>query len=375
MDRRTALVNLSSLGAAVALGSLGRADAEQRGDAPMARKLRKIATEEACTIPEVAAALRDVVRAGGSNLDLPLLATIYDAPTGTQPRFLPELLDVDSQRLADMDRHGVQMHLLALTAPGVQMFDANTASSLARVANDRLSELVRRHPTRYAALASFAPHDPRRAVQEMERAIRTLKFSGFMVNSHTNNEYLDQPRYWPILEAAEALDAPLYIHPRAPSDGMAAPFRDYRLEGAAWGYGVETGTHAVRLMLSGVLDRFPKLRIVIGHMGEALPFWMWRLDFMAAPGARAAGRRNQLKPSEYFQRHFAITTSGVEDPLALRYCIDKIGADHIMWAIDYPYQPTGPAVAFIESAPISEKQREQIAHKNAERIFRIAAPH
>lgn len=108
----------------------------------------------------------------------------------------------------------------------------------------------------------------------MERAIRTLKFSGFMVNSHTNNEYLDRPHYWPILEAAEALDAPLYIHPRAPSDGMAEPCRDYRLEGAAWGYGIETGTHAVRLMVSGVLDRFPKLRVVIGHMGEALPFWM-----------------------------------------------------------------------------------------------------
>jgi 5-carboxyvanillate decarboxylase len=350
-----------------------RANAEQRGDPPRARSLRKIATEEACTIPEVATALREVVRAGGSNLDLPLLATIYDAPAGTQPRFLPELLDLDSQRLADMDRHGVQMHLLALTAPGVQMFDADTATSLARVANDRLAELVRRHPTRYAALATFAPQDPRRAVQEMERAIKTLKFNGFMVNSHTNNEYLDQPRYRPILEAAEALDAPLYIHPRAPSDGMAGPFRDYRLEGAAWGYGVETGTHAVRLMLSGVLDRFPKLRVVIGHMGEALPFWMWRLDFMAAPGARAAGRSNQLKPSEYFQRNFAITTSGVEDPLVLRYCIDKIGADHIMWAIDYPYQPTGPAVAFIESAPMSEVQREQIAYKNAERIFRIGS--
>jgi 5-carboxyvanillate decarboxylase len=159
----------------------------------------------------------------------------------------------------------------------------------------------------------------------MERSIKNLKFNGFIVKSHINNEYLDQQRYWPILESAEALEAPLYIHPRAPSDGMAAPFRDYRLEGAAWGYGIETGTHAVRLMLSGVLDRFPKLKIVIGHMGEALPFWMWRLDFMAAPGACAAGRSNQLKPSEYFQRNFAITTSGVEDPLALRYCTTKSG--------------------------------------------------
>jgi len=371
MDRRTALASLSTLGIGATLGSLGRADAAQgvAGRAPS--KLRKIATEEAFTIPEVANAFREVVRAGGSNLDLRLLSTIYDAPSGTPPRFLPELLDLEAQRLTDMDRNGVEMQLLSLTAPGVQMFDVNTGTSLAIVANDRLAEVVRRHPTRYAALASFAPQDPRRAVQEMERAIKTLRFNGFIVNSHTNNEYLDQPRYWPILEAAEDLDAPLYIHPRAPSDGMAAPFRDYRLESAAWGYGVETGTHAVRLMLSGVLDRFPKLKIVIGHMGEGLPFWMWRLDFMGAPGARAAGRTNQLKPSEYFQRNFAITTSGVEDPLALRYCIDRIGIDRIMWAIDYPYQPTAPAVAFIESAPISETDREKIAHKNAERLFRI----
>ena len=119
-------------------------------------------------------------------------------------------------------------------------------------------------------------------------ALRFVRLSGFLVNSHTDNLYLDDPRFWPILEAAEALDAPLYIHPRAPSDGMAAPFRDYRMEGSIWGYGMETGTHAVRLMLSGVLDRFPRLRIVLGHMGEALPFWLWRLDYMAAPGSRAA---------------------------------------------------------------------------------------
>lgn len=373
MDRRTALARLSSLGIGATLGSLGRTATAHGDVAQPASKLRKIATEEACTVPEIVSALRDVVRAGGNNLDLPLLQTIYNAPTGTQPRFLPELLDLETHRLADMDRHGVEMHLLSLTAPGVQMFDADTGTSLATVANDRLAEVVRRHPTRYAALASFAPQDPGRAVREMERATKTLKFNGFIVNSHTNNEYLDQPRYWPILEAAEALDAPLYIHPRAPSDGMAGPFRDYRLDGAAWGYGVETGTHAVRLMLSGVLDRFPKLKIVIGHMGEALPFWMWRLDFMAAPGARAAGRSNQLKPSEYFPRNFAITTSGVEDPLALRYCIDRIGADNIMWAIDYPYQPTGPAVAFIESAPMSDTHRQKIAYQNAERIFRITA--
>jgi predicted TIM-barrel fold metal-dependent hydrolase len=151
---------------------------------------------------------------------------------------------------------------------------------------------------------------------------------------------------------------------------MAGPFRDYRLEGAIWGYAVEAGTHALRLMLSGVLDRFPDLRIVLGHMGEALPFWLWRLDFMASPGSRAA-LRNQLKPSEYMQRNFAITTSGVEDPLVLRFCIDKIGVDRIMWAIDYPYQPTAPAVKFLQSASLTDQERAQIAFQNAERIFRI----
>ena len=332
----------------------------------------------------IAAALRDVVRRGGPNLDLKLLRLIYDtpadAPSGASSpagsrdalarTFLPRLLDLGAGRLADMDASGVDVHLLSLTMPGVQMFDPATAVSLARLSNDRLSEAVRRYPMRFAGLASFAPQDPPAAVKEMERAVNTLKLNGFLVNSHTQNGYLDEPRFWPILEAAEALDAPLYIHPRAPSDGMAAPFRDYRMEGSIWGYGMEAGTHAVRLILSGVLDRFPRLRIVLGHMGEAVPFWLWRLDYMAAPGSRA-DLRNALKASEYFQRNFAITTSGLEDPLALRFCVDKIGIDNIMWAIDYPYQPTAPAVAFLDSAPLSDQERERIAHGNAERIFRL----
>jgi predicted TIM-barrel fold metal-dependent hydrolase len=354
------------------------------------KRLRKIATEEAFMIPEIAEGLRAVVRRGGASLDLQLLAQLYAAgearpvaagsPAGSPGNrdqaarlMLPRLLDLHSERVADMDANGVDMHVLSLTMPGVQMFDPDTAVALARVANDRLHDAVRRHPTRFAGLASFAPQLPDVAAKEMERAVRKLGLHGFIVNSHTDNGYLDEQRFWPILEAAEALGAPLYIHPRAPSDGMARPFTDYRIEGAIWGYGVETGTHVVRLMMSGVLDRFPRLRIVIGHMGEALPFWLWRLDFMGAPGARAA-RRNELKPSEYFRRNIAITTSGVEDPLALRFCIAKLGVENVMWAIDYPYQPTAPAVAFIEKAPLSDDERERIAFRNAERIFGIRAP-
>lgn len=333
-------------------------------------RVKKIATEEAFSIPEVAEALQRVAQTTWNNLDTKLVSRIYNAPPGAPSPLLPQLLDIDAGRLRVMDENRVDMHLLSLTAPGVQMFDADTATHLATLANDRLAETIRRNPTRFAGLASFAPQDPKRAVKEMERAINTLKLNGFIVNSHTNNEYLDLPKYSPILEAAEALNAPIYIHPRAPSDGMAAPFRDYDIETAIWGYGMEVGTHAVRLMLAGVFDRFPNLTIVIGHMGEAVPFWLWRLDFMADP-SRGMNRPHKLAPSEYFRKNFMITTSGVEDPLALQYCIDKIGADRIMWAIDFPYQPTPPAVAWIDAAPISDADKEKICHGNAERVFRI----
>jgi predicted TIM-barrel fold metal-dependent hydrolase len=251
------------------------------------------------------------------------------------------------------------------------MFDADMATAMAARANDGLAEVIRRHPTRFAGLAAFAPQDPARAVKEMERAIRTLKLNGFILNSHTSDEYLDDPKYWPILEAAEALDAAIYIHPRAPSRPMQGPFGQYNMHGALWGYAIETGTHAVRIMMSGVLDRFPNLKLVIGHMGEMIPLHLWRLDFMSA--SYRARAHLKLTPSEYFKRNFLITTSGVEDPQALRYCIEKLGADNIMWAIDYPYQDSGPATRFMNDAPIADADKEKIFHANAERVFHLPA--
>ena len=207
----------------------------------------------------------------------------------------------------------------------------------------------------------------------MERAINTLKLNGFILNSHTNDEYLDDRKYWPALEAAEALGACIYIHPRAASYGLKGPLQDYGMDSAMWGYGVEVGTHAVRMMAAGVFDQFPNLKICIGHMGEAIPFWIWRITFMNSR-AQGIGRapKTELSMAEYFQRNFVITTSGVEDPLALDYAVKKIGADNIMWAIDYPYQPQQPAVDFIDAAPLSDEDRAKICHLNAERIFRIA---
>jgi len=343
----------------------------------MSATFRKIATEEAFSIPEVAAALREVARGPSQSLDKLLVRGIYDAPAPGEGydalNFLEGLLDVEERRLAEMDQYGVDMHLLSLTAPGVQMFDADTATDLAALANDRLAEICARRPTRFAGLASFAPQSPKRAAREMERAIETLKLNGFILNSHTNDEYLDDPKYWPLLEAAEALGACIYIHPRAASYGFKGPLQDYGMDSAMWGYGMETGTHAVRMMTSGLFDRFPKLKICLGHMGEAIPFWLWRLDFMNSR-AQAGGRspKTEISMAEYFQRNFVITTSGVEDHLALDYAVKKLGADNVLWAIDYPYQPTQPAVAFMDSAPLSDEVKAKVYGGNAERIFRIA---
>jgi 5-carboxyvanillate decarboxylase len=386
VDRRKAIKILSSITAGAAIPGMiqAKSDSDTKPAVQSGKTLKKIATEEAWCIPEIAEALKAMSKKGNGNLDFKLIAQIFDAPvvkttadaTQTANRdasaglMLAKLLDTDEVRMADMDTNGVDMHLLSLSLPGVQIFEAAQAHDLSKLANDRMRSVILKNPDKYAGLACFAPQHPANAAREMERAINTLKLNGFLVNSHTNNVYFDDEKLWLILEAAEALNRPLYIHPRAPSDGMAVPFADYRLEGAVWGYGIETSTHVVRMIFGGVFDRFPKLQVVIGHMGEALPFWLSRLDFMGRPGARA-GRKNQLKPSEYFQRNIFITTSGVEDPLALKYCIDKIGADRIMWAIDYPFQPTGPAVAFIESAQIAEADRQKIAHGNAEIIFGI----
>jgi len=342
----------------------------------MAGKFRKIATEEAFSIPEVAAELKQVSRGPGHSLDKLLVKGIYDPENDGQGygqmKFIDGLIDIEGERLRQMDQYGVDMHLLSLTAPGVQMFDADTATDLARLANDRLAEVIARHPTRFAGLASFAPQSPKRAAREMERCVNELKLNGFMINSHTNSEYLDDPKYWPILEAAEALDRCIYIHPRAASDGFKGPLQDYGMDSAMWGYGMEVGTHAVRMMTSGLFDRFPRLKICIGHMGEAVPFWLWRITFMNSR-AQKIGRspRTELTMEEYFKRNFVITTSGVEDPLALEYAVRKIGIDNVLWAIDYPYQPMEPAVAFGDAAPLSDEDKAKFYHKNAERIFHI----
>ncbi len=339
-----------------------------------ASRIRRIATEEAFSIPEIADELAKVARAPGRSLDLPLVQALYDSQgKGRMVGWRERLIDLEGERLRDMDANGVDMQLLSLTAPGVQMFDADTAIELATLANDRLAEVIGRHPTRFAGLAAVAPQSPKRAAKEMERAITRLKLNGFVINSHTNDEYLDDPKYFPVLEAAEALDACIYIHPRAPAAGFDLPLRNYGLDSALWGYGLEVSTHAMRMIVGGVFDRFPRLRICLGHMGEAIHFWRWRVDYMNLRRQKAGeSPKLQLeKPSAYMKRNMVITTSGVEDDLALDYSLKALGEDNVMWAIDYPYQPSEPAVKWMDAAPVSDEVRAKLYHGNAERIFHI----
>ena len=282
------------------------------------------------------------------------------------------LIDLYEMRMQEMDKYDVDVHLLALTSTGVQMMDADRAVAVAEIGNDRLHEAIQRHPDRFTGLATIAVQDPPRAVKEIERAITKLKLNGIMINSHTNGEYLSEQKYWPILEAIEDLNVPLYIHPRAPIPLMAKAYKTDHLEHAIWGYQAETGLHGLRLITGAVFDQFPKLQVVLGHMGEGIPYWLYRLDFMYGKVKIDFGRRKlKLSPSEYFKRNFYITTSGMNWEPTLKFCIEAMGADRIMWAIDYPYQDHPDAVEFMDAARISEKDKQAIYHGNAERVFKI----
>ena len=332
--------------------------------------IRRIATEEAFSIPEHLAAMLQLSKSTWDNLDLrlPRRSAVPGSP------LYNGLTDIEGERLRIMDEDGVSMHLLSLTSPGVQMFDADLACEIASLANDRVSEVVKKNPARFSALAAFAPQDPKRAVKEMERAINQLKLNGFILNSHTGNEYLDNPKFWPILECAEALDRAIYIHPRCPSDLMAKPYADYGMYTALWGFQAEVSVHCMRMILCGLFERFPRLKIVIGHMGESIPFNLWRADYIFGVHKGWGDIPGNLKPSEVFKRNFWITTSGVEHTPALKYCIDVLGADRVLWAIDYPYQVSPPAVKWLNEANISDEHRELIFHGNAERLFHIGKP-
>ena len=281
------------------------------------------------------------------------------------------LLDIGAGRIAQMDEDGIDVSVLSITSPGVQVFDSETATRLASDANDILAAAVAVNPERLAGLAAIAPQYPGGAAKELERA-QVLGMKGYLINSHTMGEYLDDQKYWPIFEVAEALNMPLYLHPREPSPSMVTPFLDYGLYFAGWGFAVETATHALRLIMCGVFDRFPKLKVVLGHMGEGLPFWLQRIDnrYLLQVKIGAVPKMPKM-PSEYFHDHFYITTSGVMSAPALQLSIEVVGEDRIMFAADYPYESVEDGVKFMDEVDITEAQRRKIYSENAIRIFNL----
>lgn len=333
---------------------------------------RRIAAEEAFVTTDIANAW-DALLASGIPAE-PGFAAMWRG-IGSNRGFRDRLTDLGDGRLADMDDAGIAMQVLMLTAPGVQVFPAADAGAYARAANDELADAVRAHPERFAGLAAVAPQAPTAAARELERAVTTLGLSGAVVNSHTAGEYLDLPKYWPILEAAEALDVPIYIHPRTPPEGMLEPYMSRGLHGPLGGFAAEVYLHVLAMITAGVFDRFPALKVAIGHMGEGLPYMMYRLDYMqhhaALPGLRGVpdGTRLELRISDYLKRNLWVTTSGMAWEPAITFAQSVMGSDRVLYAMDYPYQYDLEEVAITDALDISDSDKRKLYQSNAETLF------
>jgi 5-carboxyvanillate decarboxylase len=345
---------------------------------PSAVQYKRIATEEAWAPPELITEIMRIVNA--RELDDPgfnSLWSFYGASKAERPRMLLERIQkIDESRIADMDASGIDMQLLLLTAPGVQVMKKDTAVTMAALSNDRVADAVRKWPTRFQALAAVAPQDPAAAAKELDRAVKKLGLKGAVINSHTQGEFLDDPKYWDIFAAAEALDVPIYIHPSGPPKEMVQPFLERGLEGAVFGFGVEVALHILRIIVSGAFDRFPKLKIVIGHTGEGLPFWFYRLDYMHTASVKAQRYETQKplkkKLSDYIRENIYVTNSGVAWEPSIMLCHKVMGPDHVLYAMDYPYQFVPEEVTICDNLPMSDVDKKKFFQTNAEKLFKLA---
>lgn len=307
--------------------------------------------------------------------ELQSLVQSMDYDDDWMTRVSARLTEFDRDRLAGMDASGISCSVLSHTVPGVQgIVDRDRAVAAAREINDYLAGVVTRHPNRYAGFASVALQDPAEAANELDRAVQHLGMKGAMVNGYTSiahgarGEYLDEEKFLPFWEAAAALRVPIYLHPRPPLEqGSYANHQE--LLGAAWGFASETATHALRLIYGGLFDRFPQLTVILGHLGETLPHFAWRIQH--AFEYNPSNKRLQRRLQDYLADNFYVTTSGHFSDQALIAAILTIGADRILFAVDYPYEVMEPAARWIEEAPISEIDRRKIAHGNARALLKL----
>ena len=281
------------------------------------------------------------------------------------------LEDFGEQRLAIMDDVGIEKAVLSLAGPGVQA-EVVTATAVrnAKLCNDFLAEKISARSDRYGGFAHLALQDPKAAADELERCVRELGFSGALVNGQTNGAYLDDDRFSVLWERAADLGAPIYIHPNNPPDVPYMYQNHSELWGPVWSWTVETGNHALRIIFSGVFDRFPNAKLILGHMGETLPYQLWRFDSRWQISNRGE-MRLELPPSSYFKRNFWCTTAGVCSDEPLRCAIDALGVDRVMFSADHPFERAAEAGDWIENAPLSDDERTKICNANARSLLKL----
>ncbi len=304
------------------------------------------------------------------------MSHLEDAPSAYMEKMRAKLLDVKKGRLADMDAGGIDMQVLSLAGNGMDKLEPEVATFLARATNDTVAAVVKGHPRRYAAFATLNLQEPAKAVSELRRCVRRLGFKGVMIHGTTNGLFLDDERFAPVLEAAQTLDVPIYLHPASPPPAVKqayfsglSPDVSFLLSTAGWGWHVETGMHCLRMIVAGVFDQFPGLKIIIGHMGEDLPYSIARADAVFSRG----GMKLRASVADYFHEHFYITTSGYFTLPPLLCALQVVGADRILFSVDYPFSPTEAGRRFLDSLPLSPDDMAKITHKNAEKLLKIPA--
>lgn len=337
----------------------------------------RIATEEAFATRELVDIYLRMIRDGSADKGMVSLWGFYaQSPSERATLIMDRLLDLDERRIADMDATGIDKAILALTSPGVQpLLDVEEAKGVAARANDYLAQACEKYPDRFIGMGAVAPQDPEWSAREIHRGAKELGFKGIQINSHTQGRYLDEEFFDPIFRALVEVDQPLYIHPATSPDSMIGPMVEAGLDGAIFGFGVETGMHLLRLITIGIFDKYPTLQIMVGHMGEALPYWLYRLDYMHQAGVRSQ-RYERMKPlkktiAEYLKSNVLVTNSGVAWEPAVKFCQQVMGEDRVMYAMDYPYQYVPQEVRDMDAMDMSAETKKKFFQTNAERWFKL----
>jgi predicted TIM-barrel fold metal-dependent hydrolase len=329
--------------------------------------MRIVALEEHFTVPDLASRIpsRTIAERGWPPGDR--------APASVVPIELP---DLGAGRIQAMDAAGITVEVLSMAGPGADLLDGKDGIAFARDANDRLARAVSEHPTRLAGFAHLPLRAPEAAAEELERAVRDLGFKGALLNGSTRDRFVDDPAFEPLLARAEALDVPLYLHPGIPPEAVRKAYYEglprpvqFLLGAPAWGWHVDTAVHVLRLVLSGTFDRHPRLRVIIGHMGETLPIMMARLDDVL----RREVTHLERTVSQTILDHVVITTSGFFSTAPFVAALMTFGVDRILFSVDYPYSRNDLGRAFLDRLPVPADDLSKIAHRNADRVLKLSA--